>query len=69
LIGVWTTAPGIGFDHLNIAPFLYFIDREQSKSIGNIGAYRYDAFTVSGTGQPEHLNGMDVTDGTLRCWE
>jgi predicted permease len=65
LIGVWTTAPGIGFDHLNIAPFLYFIDREQSKSIEDIGAYQYDAFTVSGTGQPEHLNGMDVTDGTL----
>jgi predicted permease len=65
LIGVWTTAPGIGFNHLNIAPFLYFTDREQSKSIEDIGAYQYDAFTVSGIGQPEHLNGFDMTDGTL----
>jgi len=65
LIGVWTTDPGIGSDHLKIAPFLYFIDREQSKSIEDIGAYVYDSLTVSGTGQPEHLNGIDVTDGTL----
>ena len=65
LIGVWTTAPTIGYGHLKIAPFLYFIDREQSKSIEDIGAYVYDSFTMSGTGQPEHLNGIDVTDGTL----
>ena len=30
LIGVWHHAPGVGFEDLNMAPFLYFIDREQS---------------------------------------
>lgn len=65
LIGVWHKAPGINIPELNIAPFLYFIDREQSTTLEDIGVYNGDAVSVTGTGQPEHVNGFDVTDGTL----
>ena len=66
LIGVWYRAPGINFKgDLNIAPSHYFINREQSKTLEDIGAYDGDSFNVSGSGEPEHVPGLDVTDGTL----
>jgi len=65
LIGVWHTAPGVGIKDLNIAAFLYFIDREQSKTLVDIGAYTGDSFTVTGAGEPEHVPGVDMTSGTL----
>ncbi|UWZ84978.1 ABC transporter permease [Occallatibacter riparius] len=66
LIGVWYRAPGINFQgDLNIAPSHYFINREQNKTLEDIGVYNGDAFNVSGSGDPEHVPGLDVTDGTL----
>ena len=65
LIGVWHTAPGIGMKELNMAPSIYFIDREQSTTLEDIGAYSGDALNVTGTGEPEHVRGLDVTDGVL----
>ncbi len=66
LIGVWYTAPGVGIKELNIAPSVYFIDREQSATLQDIGAYDRDSLSVTGVGEPEHVAGFDVTDGTLR---
>ena len=65
LIGIWHKAPGINIPILNSAPFLYFIDREQSTTLQDVGAYNGDSLSVTGVGQPEHVQGMDVTDGTL----
>jgi predicted permease len=65
LVGVWYTAPGVNIKDLNMAPFLYFIDREQAKTIVDIGGYDGDSFTVTGAGEPEQTRGMDVTSGTL----
>ncbi len=67
LIGVWHKAPGIvaGDQDVNISPSLYFIDREQATTIEDIGMYQGDSVSVTGTGEPEHVEGLDVTDGTL----
>jgi hypothetical protein len=65
LIGIWHKAPGINIPILNSAPFLYFIDREQCTTFQDVGAYNGDSLSVTGIGQPEHVQGMDVTDGTL----
>jgi len=65
LIGVWYTAPGVGIKDANMAAFLYFIDREQNKTLVDIGAYVGDSFTLTGSGEPEHVQGVDVTSGTL----
>jgi len=65
LIGVWYTAPNINIKDLNVGPSHYFINREQSKILEDIGAYDGDAFSVTGSGEPEHVLGLDVTDGTL----
>jgi predicted permease len=67
LIGVWHKAPGIDLNNqdINISPSLYFIDREQSTTLEDIGMYEGDSVSVTGTGEPEHVEGLDVTDGTL----
>ena len=65
LIGVWYTAPGINIKDLNTSPSTYFIAREQNTTMEDVGAYNGDSFTVTGYGNPEHVNGLDVTDGTL----
>src|SRR6202795_3372081 len=63
--GVWHTAPGVGIANLNIAPSLYFIDREQNTTFQDIGVYDSDSLSVTGAGEPEQVRGLDVTDGTL----
>jgi predicted permease len=65
LIGVWHTAPGIDIKELNMSPSIYFIDREQNTTLQDIGVYDSDSLNVTGAGQPEHVRGLDVTDGTL----
>jgi predicted permease len=65
LIGVWHTAPGIGIKDLNMSPSIYFIDREQNTTLEDIGAYTGDSLNVTGAGKPEHVQGLDVTDGVL----
>jgi predicted permease len=65
LIGVWHTAPGIGIKELNMSPSIYFIDREQNTTLQDIGVYDGDSLNVTGAGAPEHVRGLDVTDGTL----
>jgi predicted permease len=62
LIGVWYQTPKIHINGpLNIAPFLYFTTRDQNKTLEQIGAYTGDMFSVTGTGQPERVRGLDVT--------
>ena len=65
LIGVWHSAPGIDIKELNMSPSIYFIDREQNTTLQDIGVYDNDSLNVTGAGQPEHVRGLDVTDGTL----
>ena len=65
LIGVWHQAPGVGMPNLNMAPSIYFIDREQNTTFQDIGVYVGDSLSVTGTGEPEQVRGLDVTDGTL----
>ncbi len=65
LIGVWYSSAVINFKDLNMAPFLYFITREQNKTLEDIGIYDGDSLSVTGTGQPEHVDGLDVSEATL----
>src|SRR5579859_4314996 len=65
LVGVWYHVDGIPIDKLPMAPFLYFIEREQGTTFEDIGVYNYDGLNVTGAGEPEHVLGFDVTDGTL----
>ena len=65
LVGVWHTAPGLNIDEVNMAPSNYFIYREQNRAFEDIGIYQGDSVSVTGQGNPEQVQALDVTDGVL----
>jgi predicted permease len=65
LIGVWYSTPKVNIKDLNIAPFLYFPILEQNRTLEAIGAYQGDSLSITGTGQPEQVSGLDVTQEVL----
>src|ERR1700720_1817958 len=65
LIGVWHSAPGINIPDLNMAPANYFIYREQNTAFQDVGVYQGDSVTITGVAEPEHVDALNVTDGTL----
>jgi len=65
LVAVWLTAPGINLKEVNLSPSTYFIFREQSRTFQDIGVTTGDSLNVTGTGEPEHVSGLAVTDGVL----
>jgi len=65
LMGVWYKAPGMNIPKLGIAQYLYFIDREQSKTLEDIGMVAAGSYTMTGSAQPEQVQALQVTDGAL----
>ena len=65
LIGVWHTAPGIQIKDLNMSPSNYFIYREQSKTLQDIGLYAGDSVSVTGVAEPEQVQSLRVSESTL----
>ena len=65
LIGVWFRSRAINIKDLNMAAFLYFPIREQNKTLEDIGVYQSDSLSVTGTGEPEDVPGLNVSDGVL----
>lgn len=65
LVGVWLSAPGVNIPNLNLAPSNYFIFREQNRSFLDIGVYNGDSVSVTGRAEPEQVDALDVSDGTL----
>ena len=68
LIGVWHVAPGIsGLNRpdVNIAPFLYFTYRDENRTFTDIGMWDDGSASVTGVAEPEQVDIIQVTDGTL----
>ncbi len=65
LVGVWETAPGVGLPVVNASPATYFTYREENRTLQDIGMWRTDSVTVTGLGEPEQIECLTVTDGTL----
>jgi predicted permease len=65
LVGVWLTAPKINFPELQLFHSVYFILREQSRTLQEIGLYSMNSVNVTGMADPEKVRALRVTDGTL----
>ena len=61
LVGVWHTAPSIGIKLLNASPSSYFTYREENRVFEDIALWNDSAYTVTGLGDPERVDGLDVT--------
>ena len=66
LVGVWHTAPGLiaSGDPLNQSPATYFTYRD-NKVFDDIGMWDNGAASITGRGEPERVDVLFVTDGTL----
>src|SRR3954470_21675593 len=65
LVGVWHTAAGLNIKELNASPSNYFTYREQSRTFEDIGLYNFGSASVTQIGDPEQVQTLWVTDGTL----
>src|SRR5258708_566892 len=67
LVSVWQTAPSIGIVNCNLSPSDYFTFWEENRSFQEFGIWTGDSSSVTGTGMPEQVRGILVTEGTLRA--
>ncbi|HKW31825.1 MAG TPA: ABC transporter permease [Candidatus Acidoferrum sp.] len=65
LAGVRLTAPGIELNDFELSPSDYFIFREQGRTFQDIGLYADESVSVTGLAEPEQVQALRVTDGTL----
>ena len=69
LAGVWHLAPGISgiAGNVNCSPTMYFTYLEESRTFQDFGLWSNDGVTVTGAGDPEQVQAVDVTYGTLNA--
>jgi putative ABC transport system permease protein len=65
LVDVSHTAPGLNIKNVGASPSNYFIYREQSRTIQDIGMYQGNSVSVTGVAEPEQVSALNVTDGML----
>jgi putative ABC transport system permease protein len=65
LVGVWHVAPGIAPGPMNQAPSTYFMYREEGRVFEDIGLWDDTSVTITGRGNPDQVEALMVTDGTL----
>lgn len=65
LVGVWHTAPGLGFPLLNQSPANYLTYREEGRVFEDTAMWANGTASVTGQGEPEQLDALYVTDGLL----
>jgi putative ABC transport system permease protein len=65
LVGVWHSAPGMNLPVLNQSPATYFTYREDGRVFEDIGLWNDSSVSITGTGEPERIQALLVTDGTL----
>ncbi|MCC7179380.1 MAG: ABC transporter permease [Acidobacteria bacterium] len=64
LVAVWHFAPGVMAGDLNMSPATYLTYRDE-RVFQDIGMWRDEAASVTGHGEPERVDTLRVTEGTL----
>ena len=65
LISIDHRAPGVNMPHAGAAPFLYWTFREQNRTLQDVGMWQNDSVAVTGSAEPQQVDGVDVTQGVL----
>jgi predicted permease len=66
LVGMWHTAPELGFERFNQSPATYFTYRDENRVFEDVGMWaRFPDVSVTDRGEPERVQALYVTDGTL----
>lgn len=65
LISLSHTAAGINIPDVTMSPSMYFTYRDQNRTFEDIGVYTGDSVSLTGKGEPEQVQALDVTDGVI----
>ncbi|HTT65596.1 MAG TPA: ABC transporter permease [Bryobacteraceae bacterium] len=65
LVAIWETAQLQGLQEVNASPATYFTFRDENRSFQDVGLWRYDSVSMTGTGEPEQIEALDFSDGVL----
>jgi len=65
LVGVWHVAPGVMAGPVQQSAATYFMYRDAAQSFEDIGLWTSGSATITGRGEPEQVETLNVTDGTL----
>ena len=65
LVSVWSSAPGVGWDRVVLAPAQYFTYREEGRTFEDFAVWSHRSVTVTGLGEPERVRTLAVTDAFL----
>ena len=65
LVGAWLVAPGVMQGPVQQSAATYFMIRESGQSFEDIGLWQNGSATITGRGEPEQVETLTVTDGTL----
>jgi predicted permease len=63
LVGLWHTAPGLGFDQVNQSPALHFTYRDENRVFEDVVMWDNRQVAVTGLEEPEQLPALLVTAG------
>ncbi len=69
LVGLWHVAPGInipGSAELNCSPTMYLTYLDENRSFESLGVWQSGSATITGSGEPEQVPSVRLTDATLR---
>jgi predicted permease len=67
LVSVGQSAPTLNLPDMSLAPADYFNFREENRLFEEFGIWTGDSVTVTGISNPEQLQSVDVTQGTLNA--
>jgi predicted permease len=65
LVSVMHSAPTLGLPGVNHGPATYFTYRDNQRVFEDIGAWEGDDVSITGRGDPEQVEVLTVSDGTL----
>jgi len=65
LVSVMQTAPAIGLVDCELAPSDFFTFREEGQTFQQFGIWSGDSSSITGSGAPEQVRSLDVTQGVL----
>jgi putative ABC transport system permease protein len=65
LVGVWHVAPGVMAGPLQQSAGTYFMYRDAAESFQEFGLWNDGSATITGRGEPEQVDLLNVTDRTL----
>src|SRR5688572_26164538 len=61
LVGLWQTAPGVNITDLSASIADYVTYREESRTLEDVAIWNRTAVTVTGIGEPERVDAINVT--------